>query len=193
VLELVGRTPRDDYVPAAFRNLAYVDMSIPLPHGQVMMAPKVEARILQELALRPTDRILEIGTGSGYLTALLAALGAQVTSIEIFEDLSREAAARLAAHSVSNVTLETGDGATDWERGAPWDAIVLTGSVPLLPAAYRARLAPGGRLFAIVGESPAKEAHLIQRLDAGNWREVSLFDTDLPPLVNAKAPPRFVF
>jgi protein-L-isoaspartate(D-aspartate) O-methyltransferase len=193
VLELVARAPREDYVPAAYRNLAFVDMNIPLPHGQVMMAPKTEARLLQALALKPTDRVLEIGTGSGSLTALLAGLGAHVTSVEIFEDLSREAAARLAAHGIGNVTLEVGDAASGWSKGGPFDVIVLTGSVPVLPGAFREALAPGGRLFAIVGESPVMEARLIERLDGGNFRETSLFETDLPALVNAKGPARFVF
>lgn len=193
VLELVARAPREDYAPAAYRNLAFVDMNIPLPHGQVMMAPKTEARLLQALALKPADHVLEIGTGSGSLTALLAGLAAHVTSVEVFEDLSREAAAKLAAHSIRNVTLEVGDAAGGWSKGGPFDAIVLTGSVPVLPAAFREALAPGGRLFAIVGESPVMEARLIERLDGGNFRETSLFETDLPALVNARAMPRFVF
>jgi protein-L-isoaspartate(D-aspartate) O-methyltransferase len=193
VLELLARAPREDYVPAAYRNLAYVDMNLPLPRGQVMMAPKVEARLLQALTIKPTDRILEVGTGSGYLTALLAALGKQVYSVEIFDDLARAAAERLAAHGVTNVSVETGDAANGWDRHAPYDVIVLTGSVPQLPKAFRAGLAPGGRLFAIVGQSPVMEAKLIERTAADNFDETSLFETDLPPLLNVEGPPKFVF
>jgi protein-L-isoaspartate(D-aspartate) O-methyltransferase len=193
VLELLARAPREDYVPTAYRNLAYADLNIPLPHGEVMMAPKIEARLLQALELGPRDKVLEVGTGSGYLTSLLAALAGHVVSVEIHEDLSGEAARRLAAHGVTNVTLEVGDAAGGWGRHAPYDAIVLTGSVPTLPDALRANLAPGGRLFAIVGESPVMSARLVRRLDNGQWIETALFETDLPALANHGPAPRFVF
>jgi protein-L-isoaspartate(D-aspartate) O-methyltransferase len=193
VLDLIARAPREDYVPAAFRNLAFVDMEIPIGHGQVMMAPKLEARLLQALEIGSKDKILEVGTGSGYLTSLLAALGGQVISVEIDADFSREAAAKLAAHGVKNVTLEVGDAANGWDKHAPYDVIVLTGSVPALPEALRANLAAGGRLFAVVGESPVMEARLIRRLGANEWSDTALFETDLPRLVNVKPTPKFVF
>ena len=193
ILDLIARAPREDYVPTAYRNLAFADMNIPLGHGQVMMQPKVEARLLQELEIEPTDKILEIGTGSGYLTSLLASLGKTVYSVEIFPDFSREALEKLARHGHKNVTLEVGDAAAGWERHAPYHVIVLTGSVPVLPEPFQKNLVPDGRLFAVVGTSPVMEALLIRRLEGNNFTEQSLFETDLPALMNAKAPARFVF
>lgn len=192
ILELVGHAPREDYVPVQFRQLAFADMNLPLAHGQVMMQPKTEARVLQELEINPSDRILEIGTGSGYLTSLLASLGKHVHSVDIFPDFSRDALEKLARHGHKNVTLEVGDAAGGWDRHAPYDVIVLTGSVPMLPEAFKASLAPRGRLFAIVGRSPVMEALLIRKVDNG-YSEASLFETDLPALVNARAPATFVF
>ncbi|MFQ5935010.1 MAG: protein-L-isoaspartate O-methyltransferase [Acidiferrobacterales bacterium] len=193
VLGLIHGSPREDYVPEQYRNLAYADLSIPLGHGQIMMAPRLEARLLQELAIRPTDRILEIGTGSGYMTSLLAALGEHVYSVEIIPELESRARGKLAAHNVKNVTIESGDGASGWDQHAPYDAILITGSLPLLPDSFRSSLALGGRLAAIVGTAPVMEAKLIQRLGSESWTQASLFETDLPPLINAKQPERFVF
>lgn len=193
VLSLIDRSPREEYVPAQYRNLAYVDMSIPLGHGQVMMPPRLEARLLQELAVQPTDKILEIGTGSGYMASLLAAVGAHVYSVEIIPELEASARRSLDSHGVKNVTLEAGDGASGWDRHAPYDVILITGSLPLLPTAFKQSLALRGRMIAIVGRSPVMEAKLIQRLGNDSWTEVSLFETDLPPLLNAREPERFVF
>ena len=193
ILELVARARREDYVPAAFRRLAFADMNVPFDHGQVMMQPKVEARLLQELDIKPGDNILEVGTGSGFLTSLLASLGKHVHSVDIFPDFSRAALEKLARHGHKNVTLEVGDAAAGWDRHAPYDAIVLTGSVPVLPEAFKASLAPGGRLFAVVGVSPVMEALVISRVTDGGYTERSLFETDLPALVNARAPAHFEF
>lgn len=192
VLELLRRAPREAFVPAAFRNLAFADMQIPLGAGQVMMTPKLEGRLLQALDIEPDDRILEIGTGSGWLTWLLASLGREVVSVEIVPELHHQAAAKLAAHGMGNATLELGDGARGWDRYAPYDAIVVTGSLPLLPESFQKSLAARGRLFAIIGRSPAMEARLIRRLDGG-LESTTLFETDLPPLLNAPAPDGFVF
>jgi protein-L-isoaspartate(D-aspartate) O-methyltransferase len=193
VLELLGEVRREDFVPERFRKLAFADMQIPIGHGQVMMEPKVEARLLQELELRPTDRILEVGTGSGYVTALLARLGGEVFSVEIVPELSLAARDRLAAHGVDNVHLEIGDAAAGWPRHAPYDAILLTGSVPLLPQAFVDSLAPGGRLAAVVGRAPAMEAVVVSRRKDGGFERRSLFETVIPPLINAEAPAEFVF
>lgn len=193
VLEVLALVPREDFVPAAYRNLAFADMQIPLAHGQAMMAPKLEARLLQALEIRPQDRILEIGTGSGYLTALLATLGAQVVSVEMFPDLLEAARQRLAAHGVSNVVLELGDGAHGWERHAPYDAILLTGSVASLPPALTRQLAVGGRLVVVVGAPPVMEAVLVRRVSEISWSHTGLFETSLPPLANAEPPRKFVF
>ncbi|HLQ24557.1 MAG TPA: protein-L-isoaspartate O-methyltransferase [Acidiferrobacterales bacterium] len=193
VLELVGRMPREDFVPPVYRKLAFADMNIPLGHGQVMMPPKVEARMLQELEISPEDKILEVGTGSGYMTALLASFGAHLYSVEIIPEFSTQAAAKLAALHINNVTLEVGDAARGWDRHPPYDVIAITGSLPTLPDSFRNSLKVGGRLFAIVGQSPIMEAKLIRRVDEVSWSEASLFETALPPLQNALEPGKFVF
>lgn len=193
VLSLIARSVREEYVPPQYRNLAYVDMNIPLGLGQVTMSPKLEARLLQELAIRPEDKILEIGTGSGYMTSLLAALGRHVHSVEIIPELAKRAQQNLAAHGVDNATVEIGDGARGWERHQPYDAIMITGSVPLLPDSFKHSLAAAGRLIAIVGTAPVMEVELVQRVDDASWTVTSLFETALPPLINAKQPERFVF
>lgn len=193
VLDAIMASPREDYVPAQYRTLAFVDMNIPLGHGQVMMPPKLEARLLQALAIKATDKILEIGTGSGYVTSLLAKLGRHVTSVDIFPDFTAQATQKLAAHGIDNVTLEVGDAARGWARGAPYDVIFITGSLPLAPDDFRSPLAPGGRMVAIVGNAPAMEARLMERLEGPNFRVRSLLETVLPPLVNAPMPAAFVF
>jgi protein-L-isoaspartate(D-aspartate) O-methyltransferase len=193
VLDLIDRSPREEYVPEQYRNLAYADMNIPLGQGQVMLAPKLEARILQELAIRPTDKVLEIGSGSGYMASLLAALGKHVFSVEIIPELEARARRNLETHGVKNVSVELGDGAGGWERHAPYDVIVITGSLPLLPRSFQTSLSRDGRMIAIVGDRPAMEVKLIQRLGSESWSEASLFETDVPALINAKQPERFVF
>jgi len=163
VLDLLYAVPREEFVPAALRNLAFADLELPIGEGERMMAPKVEARILQALALRKTERVLEVGTGSGYFTALLAHCAAHVHSLDIRPALAAFGRANLERHGIDNVTLEIGDGARGDPKRAPYDAIVLTGSTPVLPASLREQLAPGGRLFAVVGESTAMVARLINR------------------------------
>ncbi len=193
VLDLLYAVPREEFVPAAFRKLAFVDMEIPLGEGEAMMAPKVEARVVQELALKKTDRVLEVGTGSGYLTALLARCAAHVTSLEIRPQLAAFGRDNLARHGADNVTLEVGDGARGDAKRAPYDAIVLTGSTPVLPDRLKEQLAPGGRLFAVVGEAPVMVAQLVACTAPGAYGTRALFDTVLAPLVNAAQPPRFKF
>jgi protein-L-isoaspartate(D-aspartate) O-methyltransferase len=158
-----------------------------------MLTPKIEARMLQELALAPGDRILEVGTGSGYMTALLASLGSHVYSVDIVPEFTQTAGAKLAAHGVTNVTLETGDAARGWDCHAPYDAIVVTGSMPVLPDAFPKSLRPGGRLIAVVGEPPVMEAQLITCVAAGAYSTTGLFETCIAPLKNAVQPERFVF
>lgn len=192
LLAAMAGTPREEYVPATHRNVAYADMNIPLGHGQVMLAPKLEARLVQALALRPTDKVLEIGTGGGYVTALLAALARQVYSVEIVPELAQDARTKLAAHGVQNVSIEAGDAARGWPAHAPYDAVLVSGSMPLLPDSLRESLAPGGRLVVVVGRAPAMEALRLERLEYG-WHEESLFETVVPPLANAPEPPRFQF
>jgi protein-L-isoaspartate(D-aspartate) O-methyltransferase len=193
VLDLLARIKREDFVPPVYRSLAFVDMEIPLGHGEAMWYPKVEARVLQALALKRTDRVLEVGTGSGYLAALMAAQAMQVVSVEIHADLKESAEARLKAHGFANVQVRLGDAARDWAEDGRFDVIVLTGSTPLLPEAYLKRLNPGGRLFAVVGEPPVMQAQLVTCLHEHACRSDVLFETVLKPLVNALQPERFVF
>lgn len=193
VLELLYAVPREEFVPATLRKLAFADLEIPIGEGEAMMAPKMEARVVQALALRKTDRVLEVGTGSGYLTALLARSAAHVHSLEIRPALAAFGRENLARHGADNVTLEVGDGARGEAKRAPYDAIVLTGSTPLLPATLKEQLAPGGRLFAVVGEPPVMVAQLVTCTAPGACASVALFDTVLAPLVNAERPPQFKF
>jgi len=193
VLDLLYAVPREDFVPPAYRKLAFADMEIPLGEGEAMMAPKIEARLVQALALRKTDRVLEVGTGSGYLTALLARCAAHVYSLEIRPGLATFGRDNLARYGAGNVTLEIGDGSRGDPKRAPYDAIVLTGSTPVLPAALKEQLAPGGRLFAVVGEPPVMVAQLVTCTAPGAYGIAALFDTVLAPLVNAERPPRFTF
>ena len=193
VLDLLYAVPREDFVPPPYRTLAFADMEIPIGEGEKMMAPKIEARIVQALAPHKTERVLEVGTGSGYLTALLAHRAAHVHSVEIRPALAAFGRDNLARHGADNVTLETGDAARGWPTRAPYDVIVLTGSTPVLPKSLLEQLAPGGRLFAVVGEGPVMVARLVTCSAPGAFRSVELFDTVLAPLVNAEQPPRFIF
>jgi len=193
VLDLLLRVHREDFVPPQYRSLAFVDMEIPIGHGEKMLAPRLEARIVQELALKPREKVLEVGTGSGYMTALLASLGGNVISVEIVPEFTQAAGARLAAHDIANVTLETGDAARGWDRHDPYDVIVLTGSVPVLPEAFQKSLQPGGRLFAVVGEPPIMQARLVTCDTAGACSAAGLFETCIAPLKNAVQLERFVF
>ena len=192
VLDLLFRVRREDYVPNAYRDLAFADLEIPLSDGQRMWTPKMEARVLQELELQATDAVLEIGTGSGYFTALLAARGADVTSVEIVPRLHAEAQARLKRGGTANVRVVAGDGARGY-GSAQYDAIVLTGSTALLPEAWLAQLKPGGRLFAVVGDAPVMTARLLRWTAPGAITTEDLFETVIAPLQNAAQPRRFVF
>lgn len=193
VLDVIARSPREDYMPEAYRNAAYCDMSIPLGNDEYVLTPRLEGKILQALQIKPTDKILEVGTGSGHLTSLLAQLGEHVISVELDAGLAATAKNTLAAHDINNVTVEQGDAARGWDAHQPYDVIVLTGSLPLLPDSFRETLTFGGRLFVIVGKSPVMEATLVTRLDEEHWRSEVLFDADVPPLHNAVQPKRFEF
>jgi protein-L-isoaspartate(D-aspartate) O-methyltransferase len=193
ILDLLYVVPREAFVPAPHRALAFTDMEIPIGENERMWQPKLEARVLQELAVRKTDRVLEVGTGSGYLTALLSHRAAHVVSVEIKPRLAAFGRANLEKHGADNVTLEVGDAARGWTAGAPYDVIVLTGSTPLLPASLLEQLAPGGRLFAVVGEAPAMSARVVVSNGPGAWRSNDLFETVIGPLANAEQPSRFRF
>jgi protein-L-isoaspartate(D-aspartate) O-methyltransferase len=193
VLEAMTHVPREAFVPERYRSLAFADTNIPLGHDQVMMKPNVEGRLLQALAIRPEDKILEIGTGSGYLTACLARLGRHVTSMEILPDLATAAAERLDAMRFDNVTLLTGDALSAIDPDVHYDAIAVTGSLPVLNRQFHRNLDNGGRLFVITGQLPIMEATLVTRINANNWASESLFETCIPPLINAPAPRSFSF
>ena len=192
VLDVMSATPREDFVPERYRSLAFADINIPLGHDQVMMAPKTEGRLLQVLDVQAGDSVLEIGTGSGYLTACLSRLGNHVTSIEIFPEFREAAAAKLAAHGFRNVTLRDADAANGIGSDTRYDVIAVTGSLPLVQRQFHDNLAVGGRLFVIAGIPPVMEALLITRIDERNWSRESLFETSLPPLLHAMQPQRFV-
>jgi protein-L-isoaspartate(D-aspartate) O-methyltransferase len=193
VLDLLYAVPREQFVPEKHRALAFSDLEIPIGEGEKMWMPKLEARVLQELSLKRSDRVLEVGTGSGYLTALLSRRAAHVFSVEINENLAAFGRANLERHGAENVTLETGDAARGWPSHAPYDAIVLTGSTPILPRSFIEQLAVGGRLFAVVGEPPVMTAQLVVETAPGAWHASGLFETVLAPLANAERPPRFRF
>ena len=193
VLDLLFRVKREDFAPAEHRGIAFADLEIPLGHGESMMQPKVEARVLQELALKPTENVYEVGTGSGYLTALLASRARHVTSVEIHPALSERAAGNLRTAGIRNVTLLQGDGAQAPLAESAFDVIVLGGSTPILPQAFLSQLAPGGRLFAVVGEEPIMTARVVACAAAGTFNNTNLFETVLPPLVNCERAPRFRF
>jgi protein-L-isoaspartate(D-aspartate) O-methyltransferase len=191
VLNVIASTPREHFVPEAYRALAFSDISIPLDHGEVMMPPKLEGKVLQSLTLQQADHILEIGTGSGYLTACLANLGGSVLSIDIHDDFIQQARARLTEHDIDNARLVQGDAAAGWETDETFDAIAVTGSLPVLHRGFHGLLKPGGQLFVIVGRPPIMQALLITRTGEQEWTEESLFETSIPALVNAQAPSAF--
>lgn len=193
VLDLLFVVKRENFTPPACAALAFADMEIPIGHGQVMLAPKIEAKLLQELAPKKTDKALEIGTGSGYMTALLAARASFVVSIEIDPELAELARQNLAASGCANVRVETGDGARGWVQNAPYDLIVLSGAVSQIPSEIQAQLAVGGRLAAIVGEAPAMTAQLVTCTAPGTYDTVQLFETVVPPLQGFAAASRFRF
>ena len=193
VLELLETTHREDFVPVRYRKMAFSDVAIPLDHDQKMMKPVVEGRLLQALELKPDETVLEIGTGSGFVTACLAKMAKHVVSVDIYEQFTKEAAAKLKEKNLDNVELETGDVMTGWQPEQAHDVLVVTGSVESVPDHFRGWVNPGGRMFVVCGESPAMEAKLLTKLNATEWREESLFETDLARLVNAEKAPEFEF
>jgi protein-L-isoaspartate(D-aspartate) O-methyltransferase len=194
VLELFKKIPREDFVPKQYKGLAFADIEIPLGEGQQMLSPKIEGRILQALSVKPTDKVLEIGTGVGYLTALLAKQAKQVDSIELHAKLSLQASKNLAAHKIKNVKLSVGDGTQGLAAKAPYDVIVFTGALATPPnQQLEAQLALGGRMFVVVGEPPAMEAILVERIASDIFKRDALFETCLPLLANAPIPSKFSF
>ena len=192
VLDVFSAVAREAFVPRSYESMAFAEMEIPLGHGEFMMTPTVEGRVLQALELSARDHVLEIGTGSGFLTACLANLAGSVTSIDIHEDFVRDAAGKLAAAGIDNVDLRTMD-ATRKLPGDRYDAIAVTGSIESFDTRFVDALRPGGRLFVVVGPAPVMEARLVRRSGDADWKSESLFETSLGPLVHGRLPPQFEF
>jgi len=192
VLAMLRELPREHFVPDGFESLAFADLAIPLGHGEHMMTPTIEGRVLQALGLRGSETVLEIGTGSAFMTACLAKLSAQVTSVDIYDDFIESARRKLEAEGIENVKLMQMDATQELPAGE-FDAIAVTGSIQAFDPRYVEALAPNGRLFMVVGEAPVMEAKLIERTNDHDWHTISLFETDLPPLVHGALPPQFSF
>lgn len=192
VLSVLRTVPREQFVAAGYEALAFADTELPIGHGQFMMTPIVEGRLLQALAVRPSDHVLEIGTGSGFVTACLARLARSVTSVDIHDDFLEAASANLADSGIGNFELHNMDATRELPDGE-FDVIAVCGSIEVFDQRYAAALRPGGRLFVIVGTTPAMEALLVERVAPDHWQTTSLFETDVAALVNAALPRQFSF
>lgn len=196
VLNLLTVVKREAFVPAAYKNLAFMDTQIPLGNGEFMFSPKMEARILQEVGLKKHENVLEIGAGSGYMAALLAHKARHVTTVEIDPELKAFAEHNLSNYGITNVDVVLGNGAQGWTNkgtDAPYDVIVISGSLPVLPEAFLKQIKVGGRIFAIVGESPVMNAEIITRVSDTSYNTVKVFETDVTPLREIQKPSHFVF
>lgn len=192
VLAVLASISREQFVPFGYESLAFADTEIPLAHGQRMMTPMLEGRVLQALDLNGTERVLEIGAGSGFLTACLCRLAEQVVSVEVYDDIAKRARENLADAGLTNVDVITMDATRDLPEGQ-FDAIAVTGSIQHFDPRFAEKLAPEGRLFVVVGDAPVMEARLVQKTGDNDWESESLFETVLDPLVNGTLPPQFSF
>ncbi|MDQ1923457.1 protein-L-isoaspartate O-methyltransferase family protein [Massilia pseudoviolaceinigra] len=193
VLDLLVVVKREDFVPAAYKTLAFVDTEIPLRGGESMFTPKIEARILQEVAVKKHENVLEIGAGSGYMAALLAHKARHVTTVEINPELRELAAKNLANAGLSNVTVELGNGAEGWEKGAPFDVIVISGGLETLPEVFMKQVKVGGRIAAILGQAPVMTAHVITRVSETAYDTVKVFETNVKLLSTSVKTSHFTF
>lgn len=185
--------PREAFVPEHLTGLAFADMELPLDQGQSMLFPRIEGRILQAVMPRPGEKALVIGTGSGYLSAVVAQCGALVTSIEIDAILAQQAQSRIHQLEIQGVTIHVGDGLQGWGATAPYELIILTGSVEQAPRQLLEQLQVGGRMFVVVGQGEPMQARLYQRVNVSEWRHQELFETLLAPLVNGTPSTHFQF
>ena len=183
ILDLLQDTPRHLFVEKENEDLAYSDIELPIGSEQAMMFPRVEGRLLQAVDIDSSERVLEIGTGSGYLTALIAKQAQSVDTIELHASLQESAKSRLK--SFENINFHTGDGCTNWNDGQAYDVIMLTGSVTEVPQAYKEKLTLGGRLCVVAGRSPAMTAQVVTRVSEQEWEVETLFETDLMPLISS--------
>ncbi|KTD56515.1 protein-L-isoaspartate O-methyltransferase family protein [Legionella shakespearei] len=193
ILDLYDLLPRHEFVPELYVPFAYSDMQIPLAHGQRMLTPLEEGKILQALALKGTETVLEAGTGSGFLTAMLSKLCKQVISIDYYSEFTAQAAQKLKAHHCHNVELITGNGCNGWLEKAPYDVMVFTGAIEKLTETHRLQVLPGGKLFAIEGKAPVMQARLYNLDHDEKWTESMIFETEIPPFVDQLKPKEFVF
>jgi protein-L-isoaspartate(D-aspartate) O-methyltransferase len=191
-LDVLKNVPREQFVPASFESLAFADTEIPIGHGQSMMTPTIEGRVLQALRLKPAEAVLEVGTGTGFLAACIARLAASVTSIDIYDDLLEKATVNLEDTGIEDVELLQMDATRELPQ-AHFDVIAVTGSIQTFDPRFIMALKPAGRLFIIVGDSPVMEARLVQRTGDNEWQAEVLFETDVIPLVNGSLPPQFSF
>lgn len=193
VLKALSQVPREDFVPDEYHALAFAETQIPLDHGQVMLNPSVEAKLLQALELDGSQTVLEIGTGSGYFTALLAKSAKHVYSVDCFESFTLEAIEKLKAHHIFNVTLSHANAENGCSNNAPYDAIIVTGSMNELPEKLKQQVNVGGRIIAIIGEKPIMTAYCFTRVSKSDWLTHSLFETVAPKLLNTPEPNAFEF
>ncbi len=195
ILKTLVAVRREAFVPTAYQALAFVDTEIPLPEGENMLSPKLEARLLQEAAVQPHESVLEIGAGSGYMAALLAHHAKQVITVEIVPELRALAEKNLANYGVGNVSVALGDGARGWSGSGSqtFDVIMISGSLPVVPEAFLRQLSVGGRLLAVIGEAPVMSACMITRVSDDAWDTVKLFETSIKALRNAEKPSAFRF
>ena len=193
VLDLLMVVKREQFVPPEHKALAFVDTEIPLPGGEMMFTPKIEARILQEVQAKKHENVLEIGAGSGYMAALLAHKARHVTTVEIRPELKAMAEANLAKAGFANVTVELGDGAQGWSKAGPYDVIVISGALEELPEAFLKQLKVGGRVAAIIGQAPVMTAQVVTRVSETAYDTVKVFETNVKPLADAPVHSRFTF
>jgi len=193
VLDLLLVVKREDFVPAAYKALAFVDTEIPLPGGEAMFTPKLEARVMQEVLVKKHENVLEIGAGSGYMAALLAHKARHVTTVEILPELKAMAEANLAKAGIGNVTVALGDGSQGWSQGAPFDVIVISGGLEALPEAFLKQVKVGGRIAAIIGQAPVMSAEIITRVSETAYDTVKVFETNVKPLTTTATSSKFTF
>ncbi|NHZ44699.1 protein-L-isoaspartate O-methyltransferase family protein [Massilia aquatica] len=193
VLDLLVVVKREDFVPATYKTLAFVDTEIPLPGGEAMFTPKIEARILQDVAVKKHENVLEIGAGSGYMAALLAHKARHVTTVEINPELKELAASNLANAGLNNVTVELGNGAEGWDKGAPFDVIVISGALESLPEVFLKQVKVGGRIAAIIGQAPVMSAQVITRVSETAYDTVKVFETNVKMLSTSVKSSHFTF